>query len=71
VNNLALFICGLAITLFSGLGIIVYTVSLGYNQNDKKKFIEPDTDLGAVDLDSMKRHLDSKFQKTPFSETVG
>jgi hypothetical protein len=40
VNNLALFICGLAITLLSGLGVIVYMASLGYDK--KKKTVESD-----------------------------
>jgi hypothetical protein len=59
VNNLALFICGLAITLFSGLGVIVYTVSLGYSKPKEKKF-EHDVDLGAVDLKSVENKLTVK-----------
>jgi hypothetical protein len=34
MDNLVLFICGLAVTLLSGMGILVYMVSLGY---EKKK----------------------------------
>jgi hypothetical protein len=46
VNNIALFVCGLAVTLLSGMGVLVYMVSVGYR---KKKPIEVDADLGAVE----------------------
>ncbi len=34
MNNFVLFVCGLVITLMSGMGILVYMVALGY---EKKK----------------------------------
>jgi len=30
MNNLVLFVCGLAVTLLSGMGILVYLVHVGY-----------------------------------------
>ena len=44
MNNFALFACGLAVTLISGLGVLVYMVSLGYKKQQIKvipKFTEP------------------------------
>ena len=35
-----LFICGIAITLISGMGVLVYMVSLGYKQTPKVKLPE-------------------------------
>jgi len=32
MDNLVLFICGLAVTLLSGMGILVYMVSVGYEK---------------------------------------
>lgn len=58
MDNLVLFVCGLAVTLMSGMGILVYMVSVGYE--DKKKTLERkktnedrlkekiDADLGAA-----------------------
>lgn len=37
MNNIALFVCGLAITLLSGMGVLVYCVTLGYKKPDKSK----------------------------------
>lgn len=47
MNNFALFICGAIVALISGLGIIIYTVSLGYDKKEKKS-VEFDIDLGAA-----------------------
>ena len=49
MNNFALFICGIAVTLLSGMGVLVYTISLGYQDNKKRKPIEADADLGSRD----------------------
>lgn len=38
MDNIALFVCGLAITLMSGMGILVYMVFVGY----EKKESDPD-----------------------------
>lgn len=58
MDNIALFGCGLAVTLMSGMGILVYMVHVGYE--DKRKALEQkkknedrikekiDADLGAV-----------------------
>jgi hypothetical protein len=40
VNNLALFVCGLVVTLMSGMGILVYMVHLGYKEKEKEKEIK-------------------------------
>lgn len=48
MNNFLLFVLGLVVTLMSGMGILVYMVSVGYEQN-KKKPVEVDADLGAVE----------------------
>jgi hypothetical protein len=40
MDNFALFICGIAITLISGMGVLVYMVSLGYKQTPKVKLPE-------------------------------
>ncbi len=37
MDNFVLFICGIAITLISGMGVLVYMVSLGYQQTPKVK----------------------------------
>jgi hypothetical protein len=39
MDNLVLFVCGLAVTLMSGMGILVYMVSVGYEkkQSDEDK----------------------------------
>ena len=47
MNNLALFVFGLVVSLLSGMGVLVYIVSVGYE--DKKKPIEVDADLGAIE----------------------
>jgi hypothetical protein len=56
VNNIALFVCGLVVTLMSGMGILVYMVHLGYKEKEKeikeksKKIFEEkiNADLGSV-----------------------
>lgn len=35
MDNFVLFICGISITLISGMGVLVYMVNLGYKQNSK------------------------------------
>jgi len=32
MDNLVLFVCGLAVTLMSGMGILVHMVSVGYER---------------------------------------
>lgn len=44
MNNIALFICGLAVTLLSAMGVLVYMVSLGYENEKKSAETEPSTD---------------------------
>ncbi len=56
MNNLVLFVCGLAVTLLSGMGILVYLVHVGYEQqketlerkrmNDLRVKEKVDADLG-------------------------
>jgi hypothetical protein len=44
MNNFALFVCGIVVTLISGMGVLVYMVSLGYKKQQVKvtpKFVEP------------------------------
>ena len=58
MNNFALFVCGLVVTLMSAMGILVYMVHLGYEEKKettrRKKTNEDrlkekiDADLGAV-----------------------
>jgi hypothetical protein len=58
--NPVLFVCGLIVTLVSGMGVLIYITSLGYKE--KKKYpVEPDIDLGAHDIDAkkLKSSLDS------------
>ena len=35
MDNFVLFICGMAITVISGMGVLVYMVNLGYRQRHK------------------------------------
>jgi di/tripeptidase len=37
MDNFLLFICGLAISLISAMGVLVYMASLGYERNHSKK----------------------------------
>ena len=37
MDNFALFICGITITLISAMGVLVYMVNLGYQQTPKRK----------------------------------
>jgi len=56
MNNLVLFVCGLVVTLLSGMGILVYMVHVGYEHqketlerkkmNDLRVKEEIDADLG-------------------------
>jgi hypothetical protein len=58
MDNFLLFICGLAISLISAMGILVYMASLGYKRNREKevdaiaepKVIEPD---GVLEIPSV------------------
>jgi hypothetical protein len=48
--NIALFVCGLIVTLVSGMGVLIYMTSLGYKE--KKKYpVEPDIDLGSTTIE--------------------
>jgi hypothetical protein len=40
MDNFLLFICGITITLISGMGVLVYMVNLGYKQRLKAKLPE-------------------------------
>ena len=61
MNNFALFICGLVVTLLSGMGILVYMVSIGYEQK-KKKTVEVDADLGATLTVGVKKAPDPNME---------
>jgi len=37
MDNFTLFICGITITLISGMGVLLYMVNLGYKQTTKVK----------------------------------
>jgi hypothetical protein len=53
MSNFALFACGIVVTLMSGMGVLVYMVSLGYKKQQVKvipKFIEP---LSSVQIPSV------------------
>ena len=44
MSNFVLFICGIAVTLIAGMGVITSQVFLGYhNVNDKKVDFEEDS----------------------------
>lgn len=59
MSNLVLFVCGIVVTLISGLGVLVYMVSVGYDQK-KNKTVEVDIDLGAaVESAKNKKNMDS------------
>jgi hypothetical protein len=40
MDNFVLFICGITITLISGLGVLVYMVNVGYKQTPKARLPE-------------------------------
>jgi hypothetical protein len=40
MDNFVLFICGITITLISGMGVLVYMVNVGYKQRPKVKLPE-------------------------------
>jgi hypothetical protein len=40
MDNFLLFICGITITLISGMGVLVYMVNVGYKQRPKAKLPE-------------------------------
>jgi hypothetical protein len=59
MDNIILFVCGLAVTLLSGMGVLVYMVHVGYEHQkettERKKAEElrvkekVDADLGGVE----------------------
>ena len=65
MDNLALFIFGIAITGISGMGVVVYMASLGYQRNEKKPAppAEVDADLGASDI--VKKSIMDSFVGIP------
>jgi hypothetical protein len=40
MDNFVLFICGITITLISGMGVLVYMVNVGYKQSPKARLPE-------------------------------
>ena len=40
MDNFVLFICGITITLISGMGVLVYMVNVGYKQAPKARLPE-------------------------------
>jgi hypothetical protein len=40
MDNFVLFICGITITLISGMGVLVYMVNVGYKQTPKARLPE-------------------------------
>lgn len=52
-----LFICGVAITLISAMGVLVYMVSLGYQQTPKRK--KPVTTLSEMPIEEIKKSMES------------
>ena len=40
MDNFLLFICGITITLISGMGVLVYMVNVGYKQTPKARLPE-------------------------------
>ena len=40
MDNFVLFICGITITLISGMGVLVYMVNVGYKQTPKGRLPE-------------------------------
>jgi hypothetical protein len=56
VNNIVLLVCGVAVTLISGVGVLLHMVNLGYKhqeeilKNEKIKEVDAkiDADLGAI-----------------------
>jgi hypothetical protein len=47
MDNFVLFICGITITLISGMGVLAYMVNLGYKQRPKAKLPEIAVELPA------------------------
>jgi hypothetical protein len=47
MDNFVLFICGIIITLVSGMGVLVYMVNVGYKQRPKAKLPEIAVDIPA------------------------
>ena len=54
MNNIVLFVCGLAITLVSGMGVLVYMVHLGYEHEKetlKQRKIRESREKEKIDAD--------------------
>ena len=49
-----LFICGVAITLISAMGVLVYMVSLGYKQTPKRKL-----QIAEISKEEIKKSMES------------
>lgn len=45
MSNFTLFVCGLAITLISGMGVAISQVCVGYEQLKQKKITEKENQL--------------------------
>jgi hypothetical protein len=57
MDNFVLFICGVAITLISAMGVLVYMVSLGYQQTPKRK--KPVITLSEIPKEEIKKSMES------------
>jgi hypothetical protein len=57
MDNFMLFICGVAITLISAMGVLVYMVSLGYQQTPKRKL--PVWTLSETPKEEIKKSMES------------
>lgn len=64
MSNLALFVCGIVVTLISGLGIVVYMVSVAYD--DKKNTLE----RKKTNEDRLKEKIDADLGVVPMLSTV-
>ena len=49
-----LFICGISITLISGMGVLVYMVNLGYQQRPKPKL-----QVAEIPIEEIKKSMES------------
>jgi hypothetical protein len=50
MDNFALFICGITITLISGMGVLVYMVGVGYKQTPKARLPEIAVQIPAEEI---------------------
>jgi hypothetical protein len=58
MDNFVLFICGITITLISGMGVLVYMVNLGYKQTPKGKLPEISVEIPVEENKSMDSFVD-------------